>query len=269
MDIYNFKVFFEKYFDYPFDKLDFSFSDNLKSYMKPLTSLNDAYKVNQVSFFIFGRIKWSSSMYWGFFKVPNFDFYIPMYLVFSKAYNSPIITFDFNENVYKSIFDDSDKHIYLKKEKRRYFYNKIIRHLPDKYIENVVKNSVFYEKYKNKYNYKFSFYLDFERHSTEFKGGIVGKSGYNETISIENSYFDDNKLKFGFSFNTFYEKPLNINFEFNAVSATDMPLHISDIYNGAFSVDIIDSTDVSKITSFQDFIFKYKELKNIVDIYKY
>lgn len=138
----HFKNFFEEYFNYPYDKLNFlAFNDSVRIQ----TQIANTYKClpNDVEcILLFKKIspiirhddgyggfledRYDFKFY-GFYRIRKSNFYVPFNVYLEERYALPFIEFDFNYDINNSVFDLI--HFPLKKEKTSEFYYRIIKNL--------------------------------------------------------------------------------------------------------------------------------------------
>lgn len=117
MNSSHFKVFFETYFNYAYEKLKFSDAACVRQ------QIATSYECNQDDiecFFLFTKvINFKEIQRYGFYRTKNSDFYIPFFAHCAEPSITPHVELLFNYNMDNSVFDC--QHIPLKKEKTAEF----------------------------------------------------------------------------------------------------------------------------------------------------
>ncbi len=233
MCIHHFKNFFDYYFEQSFDNLvfeDYASKDNL-SKISSLYEIDDSIE--------YYTIKHGKNGYFGFYRAPKSDFFIPIFL-----YHGPdeyyYIYYDFKENI-RSISKEIS--FSIKEERYKDFNKMLLLHLPRRAKYYLNSDGLIYQKKKFD---NISLMLNFNLNRFVFKFYSKGKSGYSEYINISSK-------NISYSLHFFDRRPYNL---FYSVDLEDINLISFDKYfklNSLLSINI-DSSFIKKYETFEDFI---------------
>lgn len=142
MDNLHFKAFFEKYFNYAYEKLKFYESSRVseviaKSYNCLLSDVECVFVYQKILPQIQTDLEYQDeeeqtyefyeSQIYGFYRVLDSEFYIPFFSYLNEKYVLPRIELVLNYQINNSVFDCF--HLPIKKEKTPEFYSSIITNL--------------------------------------------------------------------------------------------------------------------------------------------
>lgn len=139
MDKLDFKNFYDTYFNYPYEKLNFLEFDDLVRIQRQIACSYGCRADDVECILLFKNVlpivkhddgyggfledRYDLQFY-GFYRIKQADFYIPFNVCIEHRYVLPLIEMDFNLLINNSVFDLI--HFPLKKEKTTEFYNQLI-----------------------------------------------------------------------------------------------------------------------------------------------
>ena len=157
MDRSHFKNFFERYFNYPYEKLEFKDADCVR---KEISASYECQPDEVECFFLFSKMIHycvKEIMHYGFYRIKGSDFYIPFYAHASATLITSHVALEFNYDINNSVFDCC--HIPLKKEKTVEFYYLIIDNLQPAIKKTLDESNLFTIELTLK---KSTIYFDFD-----------------------------------------------------------------------------------------------------------
>lgn len=120
----HFKHFFETYFNYPYEKLEFEIWES-DSVRKMIANSYECTPDDVDCFYFFSKVlNCKEIQYYGFYRIKESDFYIPFFAHYTESIVTPHVELCFNYNMDNSVFDC--KYVPLKKEKTLEFYSLIM-----------------------------------------------------------------------------------------------------------------------------------------------
>lgn len=121
----HFKYFFETYFKYPYENLEFSEADCVR---KEIASSYECTPDDVDCFFLFTKVlSCKEIQHYGFYRIKESDFYVPFFSHCTESLVTSHVELLFNYNMDNSVFDC--KYVALKKEKTLEFYSLIIENI--------------------------------------------------------------------------------------------------------------------------------------------
>lgn len=236
----HFKNFFEFYFDYPFEQLEFFLMNQIDIDIAKTYQLD----VNDIeTFFIHKKnAKNSTVNYYGFFRLKHSDFYIPVDIICIKDYYDPIIDLKFNLTTRNSIFDF--KCIPLKYDKTFDYINELMKALPEsisEFVSGIEKDFTFLN---TSFMDNFSLYFDLKSSFLQIKSR--SNLHYNElTIA---GFYDDQKRRLDYSLNVKGDNELLTMF-LSCINIDEFNCHhlLSQSFNNYDSLMTVDSTNFIKM----------------------
>lgn len=174
----HFKYFFETYFNYPYEILE---SWDAASVRKEIAISYECEPDDVDCFFIFSKgltYRYKEIQHYGFYRIKDSDFYIPFFAHCTPSLVTAHVELKFNYDVNNSVFDC--RHIPLKKEKTREFYELIMENIQP-LIKRILNESgllVLNESFKRS-----TIYFDFDFSYFTLEVAHKGHN-FNESFSI-------------------------------------------------------------------------------------
>ena len=225
----HFKYFFETYFKYPYEKLEFEIWES-DSVRKMIANSYECPPDDVDCFYFFTKVlNCKEIQYYGFYRIKESDFYIPFFAHWTESIVTPHVEIIFNYNMANSVFDC--KHIPLRNEKTLEFYSLIMDNIQP-FTKKILQSSGLFtltEPFKRSLVY---FDFDFSRYTLEVENKGFN---FNETFTVR--YRKDNPV-----YNTNTGKP-DVFIDFISCR-----YEIGYYVAKKFEQLVVDSTDVLKFT---------------------
>jgi hypothetical protein len=255
----HFKYFFETYFNYPYEILE---SWDAASVRKEIAISYECEPDDVDCFFIFSKgltYRYKEIQHYGFYRIKDSDFYMPFFAICTPSLVTAHVELKFNYDVNNSVFDC--RHIPLKKEKTREFYELIMENIQP-LIKKILNESgllVLNESFR-----KSSIYFDFD--FSYFKLEVAHKGhNFNESFEITYKNNMDNDVTDAFFYCRYYLRYcINKKLENLLVSSSNI-----NLYNLLFNKDEMLKQSFRGLTDFGCFDYStINELDKLVKEYR-